>query len=590
MPRRQSSRPYRTALAFALPALVVLKVVNNILGFGALLSVPESGTRAQLGQFGQALFIENISSADPFGTNRNSRGTADEKNNNKALLPVRYDEAGWFETMTIARSHWLPSIPDARSIPRAMTENLPYHIQQRTNTTTQKLKLVIGSEGSRKSPNPAHDLSQDFRTLYLYNPSIVPVLGEEKILAQLPTSSEFFSKESIHYIATFRAYLGSNCFGPSKERPLMKGGEQINYLGIALMNKHLDIIDDIVVDLNEGPLPEQLSYYWKEFSQPTEDCRIFNVRQSLQLVCNNILFGIRLQDAFQENVGTRTEPFHVYPNVYGNSFELALTNQPRLLVEGKEAKNMNIFRARSSNNATSTDEDYYLQIYPLLHWYRALDFHSPAVRAPSDILPPPSFETPDRDRTIRASLWSLGRGSNTTSADQPFFANTNDRGTACCIEVTMGNSTVVLVGISHTKLSGGRRNSFWEKDEFHRYDNATYSYGWNRYLSRFIAYESTFPFAVVARSGWFCLPFASSTEHDHADGNPLAGYNEQYRLDLFEDSFACPAIHFPSTISETSNDPSKAIIGYGINDCYPRIIVVDKLEIAQKLRPRDFSR
>lgn len=428
-----------------------------------------------------------------------------------------------------------------------------------------------------KGPRPTYNISTDFRTIYLYNPSIVPAdisLGLQ----------ESFPDDSIQYVATFRGYLGSNCFGPSKRREIMGAGEQVNYLGVALLNATLDVVRDIVLDINDGPLPDG-AHYWESFRQPVEDCRIFNVNSTLHLVCNAILFKVRVHPIMTQSAAETTTPMndttiHAYPNVYGNGFELSLLEEPTLLVTGKTAKNMNIFRHRQNFS-----DQYYLQIYPQPHWYRNLDANdSPFQQSSAELhqLPKPSFETPDRAHTIRAAAKDLGRGENRTVAEQPFFGDNQERGTACCIELARNRTTTVLVGISHTKLSRGT-DGYWTKDQLGRYENVTYTYGWNRYLSRFLAYESEPPFSIVARCGWFCLPFA--TDASEPGGNTLAiGRNSNStRLDLFGDSFACPAIHFASSIAETANDASKAIIGYGVNDCYPRMIVVEKRDIAQRL-------
>ena len=48
-------------------------------------------------------------------------------------------------------------------------------------------------------------------------------------------------------------------------------------------------------------------------------------------------------------------------------------------------------------------------------------------------------------------------------------------------------------------------------------------------------------------------------------------------------TFNCPRIHFVTGMVENADDPSKVIIFYGVNDCVPRMIVVDKAEIIQML-------
>ena len=143
------------------------------------------------------------------------------------------------------------------------------------------------------------------------------------------------------------------------------------------------------------------------------------------------------------------------------------------------------------------------------------------------------------------------------------------------------NDTMVLVGISHTKTST-INNPWWLRDIYNRY-RYNVTIGAKRYLSRFVAYQPYPPFDIVARSGWFCLGFADIDEA--GGGNTLAGSNQQYRLDLFSSStgYRCPMIHFASGISEYVGDSSKAIISYGVADCHPRMIVVDKKDIARRL-------
>mmetsp|Transcript_11176 Transcript_11176/g.16918 ORF Transcript_11176/g.16918 Transcript_11176/m.16918 type:complete len:104 (-) Transcript_11176:28-339(-) len=100
------------------------------------------------------------------------------------------------------------------------------------------------------------------------------------------------------------------------------------------------------------------------------------------------------------------------------------------------------------------------------------------------------------------------------------------------------------------------------------------------YVNRFIAYQPVFPFEIVARSGWFCLGFADT---DEAGSNTLAGRNTQHRLLMFNETYNCPYIQFPSGFSEVVGDSAKAIIAYGINDCHPRMMMVNKNDIARLL-------
>lgn len=52
---------------------------------------------------------------------------------------------------------------------------------------------------------------------------------------------------------------------------------------------------------------------------------------------------------------------------------------------------------------------------------------------------------------------------------------------------------------------------------------------------------------------------------------------------LFNETYDCPSIHFVSTLAEVAGDRNKAIIGYGVNDCHPRMFVTKKSEIRRVL-------
>jgi hypothetical protein len=269
----------------------------------------------------------------------------------------RYDEAGRFENVTVSRSHWLPSIPATRKIPVEQAENITYHLRQRTNITGKSiLRMIPGTKGKYRMVDPMYNVTQDYRTLYLYNPSVAPLPYDDDDDDPLGIRESFGADAAgIAYVATFRVYLGSNCFGSDKDRLLMKSGEQVNYLGVALLDASLNILHDAVIDLNAGPLPKgeknakPSMMYWSMFNQPAEDCRIFNVGggTSLTLICNAIHFKIQLRkavtaDAAQtptggtEESGTAPPPPtvlfpHVYPNMYGETLQVMLLEPPSIL-------------------------------------------------------------------------------------------------------------------------------------------------------------------------------------------------------------------------------------------------------------------
>ena len=215
---------------------------------------------------------------------------------------------------------------------------------------------------------------------------------------------------------------------------------------------------------------------------------------------------------------------------------------------------------------------------------------APQVRG----LPKPSFDTPDSMHNIS----KCQEDDETNCTDVIFFDDESDHGTACCVSVflpqvqennndqgfntdsaNLKHGKEVMVGISHQKLSP--RSKFWLEDVHKRYEH----FGIDRFVSCFVAYDTQHPFDVVGRSGWFCLGFASDpVKLNHPQRSTLAGRNKNFKLDLFDDVYDCPEIHFASGFSEVVGNSSRAIIGYGVNDCHPRMFVVKKEEIVRLLK------
>ena len=46
-----------------------------------------------------------------------------------------------------------------------------------------------------------------------------------------------------------------------------------------------------------------------------------------------------------------------------------------------------------------------------------------------------------------------------------------------------------------------------------------------------------------------------------------------------------PQYHFVSTFAEKDDAPDKTVVGYGLNDCTPRLVEVDKAEVVRLLFP-----
>jgi hypothetical protein len=123
----------------------------------------------------------------------------------------------------------------------------------------------------------------------------------------------------------------------------------------------------------------------------------------------------------------------------------------------------------------------------------------------------------------------------------------------------------LLVGISHQKLF--------------RFGDFKVKYSHSTYTSNFYAFEQTPPYRVVARSGAFCLGFPSEEENEQNYYSQLI----RSRPLIMKEEENCPQIAFISSMTEKAEDDSKVIVGYGINDCVPRFVEIDKSEIAHLL-------
>eukprot|EP00555_Chaetoceros_dichaeta_P000602 CAMPEP_0198277614 /NCGR_PEP_ID=MMETSP1447-20131203/65941_1 /TAXON_ID=420782 /ORGANISM="Chaetoceros dichaeta, Strain CCMP1751" /LENGTH=394 /DNA_ID=CAMNT_0043972645 /DNA_START=655 /DNA_END=1840 /DNA_ORIENTATION=+ len=393
----------------------------------------------------------------------------------------------------------------------------------------------------------------------------------------------------------------------------MTAGERISYLAIALLDDHLDVINgtDVLIDFNLSPPFGDGNRYKRQFR---EDCRTFLIRGDIQILCNSHIQRVRIRRTVGRdgitipddpvNNGTGNE--FRFENIYGDGLEVTLLHKSTGLVGGK---NLNIFRSPVLPSDTDTvienkeySYNYYIQIFPIPHSYCRLTHIHEAGRnikcdskneygaMPPASLPSPSFDTPDitatrsilnsMDDTIDLSvdmpqINKLGRYQ-----EVPFFHGSVDHGTACCVPMNLEGSQV-MVGISHTKFSS--KEPFWKNDKYKRYNHFIH----DQFLSSFIAYDIKPPFDIVARSGLFCLGFANEDEgRSEINGSFFAGRNTQHRLELFNETFNCPQIHFPSAFTEVVGDQSKAIIGYGINDCHPRMMIVEKEDITSRLLGR----
>ena len=108
----------------------------------------------------------------------------------------------------------------------------------------------------------------------------------------------------------------------------------------------------------------------------------------------------------------------------------------------------------------------------------------------------------------------------------------------------------------------------------------------NIYFSRFYAFEQTFPYTVVARSGLFCFGHPSDEEYEGAQHALFNTSKYSLPMELNGMKFNCPKIHFALSILDKVDDVNNTVIvSYGVSDCLSRFVELSKHEIADMLWP-----
>lgn len=325
-------------------------------------------------------------------------------------------------------------------------------------------------------------------------------------------------------------------------------------MGIALLGQDLNIINhtsgysfDVVIDLNAVLFRGR-----RGIKQSMQDCQIYAVTAAndahttggkanqLILQCNEYAMPVHLravgapERAFlTNNEGNENIAFR---NTYGTGLHLIGLRKPTTIISG--GKNMHHFGPG------------YIETWPSgPHEFVHITFDSHPFAISHHLTSSPAEPSPS---------YSTGEHNNTLTQ--------RDSGSACCVPVSWqgknnnGNPRTVLLGFSHRKT-----NKFPKKDSYN-------------YVSRVYAFETTPPFNIVARSGFFCLGFASpnikSSGIKEFDNEQVSGAARNYKLIIEKEEYDCPRIHFVTGITE--KDENTAIISYGVNDCYPMMIEVEK--------------
>ena len=81
---------------------------------------------------------------------------------------------------------------------------------------------------------------------------------------------------------------------------------------------------------------------------------------------------------------------------------------------------------------------------------------------------------------------------------------------------------------------------------------------------------------MIAQTGSFCFGLAqepSEDPHRYINGGSSS---------LLNQDTTCAATEVVSGMVEVEGDPTKLIVGMGLNDCYSRFVIIDKREVARQ--------
>ena len=373
------------------------------------------------------------------------------------------------------------------------------------------------------------------RRMYLFehNPSIVI----------LPESYKDFRLPNIDakpvYLASYRVTNEQGCVTGDDELAMIGNRwprpKAENLLGLAVLDENLQILDDVVVDL-------------KLINYRMEDFRLYVLKGQIYVSSYSLLVPIWLHLP-PDDRNKMTMP-NVFPSNLTVIARKSVSCHPNTPLR-KRGKNLNYFYDPHIDQVI-------VEVWPMgtkldmdvdNKCHTEGDEELPPAKASE--LPPPSFHNIDE---LHLS---------------PDKILTGDRGAYCCLPYTNGTDEYLL-GIAHSHLT---------KDEVENVGHVNpYTF-----FSRFYLMEAKAPYKTVARSGKFCLGFPESEAE--FESNPYSKMNMDQLV--VGDTFNCPRVHFVTGMTYKAGDPSRVILGYGVNDCIPRFIEVAMEEIWDMLFPTE---
>jgi len=386
-------------------------------------------------------------------------------------------------------------------------------------------------------------------TLYMYNPTIIPIPS-----SYLPYLVFNNTQQKPSYFISFRVSTAQSCHGGRNFQPIW-----YNLIGLAVLDLSLKLIpgSDVVFSTNDA-------FYTRH---KFEDVRLFVLNGKVHISNKFQLYRIMVSTPNTKMPSPQpSETYFPIPTKYGSGLNVQAVKY--LQEEKKHWWNLgNVpwkLEKRGKNFSYITSEytpgQYFLD-FTMGEWLAPVNVANNTMGKmfQRGVKPRPSFQS---------SISPIGN-------DVGF---TRDRGTVCCtriereyysdldIDPSIKELSHIMVGILHAKTKTKELHSMGETGFV--------------YMSRLYALSPHLPFDMLARSGFLCFGFGDQVETKE---EPFANFAEEKKVVINGNTEKCPVIHFASGLTEKIDDNSSLIVGYGINDCVGRFAEISKREFVKKM-------
>ena len=421
-------------------------------------------------------------------------------------------------------------IDNVAPTPKSGTTHFLHSIPARHRIPKHALKNLTSYFSDKENVHPVR------KYFFEFNPSIVT----------LPKSQRTIQKAA--YLASFRVSTCHDCVPSADDYIKMMNGPRSSvshteYLGLAILDENLTILKELVVDM-------------KKFMYRFQDPRLFVLNDQLYIGSYHSIrpLWLTLPTMDQKNIGKLSHVWHddeipkkllIKGITVGKSGYCSKDTKTQ-----KSGKNLNYF--------VDSKNDTVLEVkamgpYEKMNFSNVCNIQEKSQATfiqNNSSMPYPSFGATDELDLSRQHYFEA--------------VYTDDRGSACCVSIQHPDGRSLRLGISHSKTIFGKGNRKLASNQF---------------FSSFYAFEAESPYKVVARTGRFCFGFSSESERD----NPYSKMQMSTMKMISIEYPRCPRIHFVSGMVEKADDPTKLIVAYGVNDCVPRMVVIDKSDVLRML-------